>query len=570
MSNTTVNNNASSYVGRELSERSMKSYSQAGTADGRLKIVVDGFDTIIKDSQTSKDEKELAGFAKGFIGRLSCTPRNDKSISGLFRGLMQGKSNDSSLQVAAGWTFLSAIASTAPAAPGALMAVALKAASSTLEDNSKALCLMENGLDEIQNSTKTSQDEKTLAAFGKKLMKDSSEHPYTVRVAGTAFLTAIATLNNGPVLAAMTKAIKDGAGRFDNSPQAVDFMDKAVDGLMNDSLISQDQKSLLAFGREFSKKVSNSPLLQVAAGKTFLDAAGSSAKPQASAIMAKAVSKAVSETDSRFVKVELLMDGLSEIIINPTTSQREKALAASTKQLMNEISNNQDVKFATGAAVLDAFASGNTGSEVPVLAKAVKAALCESESRRAGEVMKSGFEQIYKNGDASEKERSLAASANRLAGWLDVLDSVAVYRAGTVLLDAMASGTDKSNMETLVTAVSGTLDLGRESSGERCKNSLLEIVMKDISTESQASQSIRTLAQTGAAQKNYADKLKAFREIERIIKEEPGMASELEQMAKACNGEQHSGQIETIDDKVSIDGVKISRKSLNHMGYAVK
>jgi len=48
------------------------------------------------------------------------------------------------------------------------------------------------------------------------------------------------------------------------------------------------------------------------------------------------------------------------------------------------------------------------------------------------------------------------------------------------------------------------------------------------------------------------------------------MVSELEQMAKACDGEQHSGRIETIDDKVSIDGVKISRKSLNHMGYAVK
>jgi len=48
------------------------------------------------------------------------------------------------------------------------------------------------------------------------------------------------------------------------------------------------------------------------------------------------------------------------------------------------------------------------------------------------------------------------------------------------------------------------------------------------------------------------------------------MASEIEQMAKACDGGQHSGQIETTDDKVNIDGVKISRKSLNHMGYAVK
>jgi hypothetical protein len=182
-------------------------------------------------------------------------------------------------------------------------------------------------------------------------MKDSSEHPYTVRVAGTAFLTAIATLNNGPVLAAMTKAIKDGADSFENSPQAVSFMDKAVDGLMNDSLISQDQKSLLAFGREFSNKVSNSPSLQVAAEKTFLDAAGNSAKPQASAIMAKAISGAVSGTDCRQDKVELLRDGLSEIIINPSTSQREKALAASTKQLMSEISNNHEVKFAAGAAL---------------------------------------------------------------------------------------------------------------------------------------------------------------------------------------------------------------------------
>jgi len=568
MSNTTVNNYASSYVGRELAERSMKSYSRAGTADGRIKTIVDGFDAIIRDSQTSKDEKDLAEFAKGFIGRLSCTPRNDKSISGLFRGLVQGKRNDSSLQVAAGWTFLSAIASTAPAAPGALMAEALKTASSKLEDNSKALCLIENGLDEIQNSTKTSRDEKTLAAFGKKLMRDSSERPYLAGVAGTAFLTAIATLNNGPVLAAITKAINDGADRFGNSPQAVNFMDKAVDGLMNDSLISQDQKSLLAFGRDFSKKLSNSPSLQVAAGKTFLDAAGSSAKSQAVSIMAKAISGAVGQAGYSQKQVELLSDGLSEIIINPTTSQCEKALAASTKQLMSEISENYDVKFAAGASILDEFASGNIGSEVPVLAKAVKAALHKTDSNFAGEVMKSGFDQIYRNSGASEKERALAASARDLSDWLDLLDSAAVYRAGTVLLDAMASGTDKSNVETLVTAAGSTLDLGRYR--ENIRNNILGIVMKAISTQSRASQSIRTIAMTGAAKERYADKLKAFHEIERIIKEEPGMASEIEQMAEACYGDQRPSQIETVDDNVIIDGVKISRKSLKHLGYELK
>jgi len=122
----------------------------------------------------------------------------------------------------------------------------------------RSLCLMNNGLDVIQKSPKTSQDEKALAVCAAKMIKSVSSDQAMAKAAGTAFLSSIATLNNRPVLAAVINAVNDGAGSLGNSTSAANLMGKSIDGLLKDNLLSQDQKSLLSFGWNFSKKLTES------------------------------------------------------------------------------------------------------------------------------------------------------------------------------------------------------------------------------------------------------------------------------------------------------------------------
>ncbi|MHC9543120.1 MAG: hypothetical protein AB9903_26725 [Vulcanimicrobiota bacterium] len=600
MSNTTVNNNTSSYVGRELAGRIYQASSQCNSDDARLKTMVDGFDTIVKDTQTTKDEKELADFAKGFLGRLSSSPGKGKSISGFFKGLLHNNSDDIPLKARAGWAFIAALRSAESASYGSLMAEAQSDALSKLlsmkredskplgkydyrsprdtqllwslkqVDDSQPLCLIDNGLNEIQNSTKTSQDEKTLAAFGTKMMKSASQDQIMARVAGSAFLSSIVTLNNGPVAAALMKAIQSGAYSFEDSSQAVVFMDKAIEGLMNDTLLSQDQKSLLTFGRDFSKKVSNIPLLQVAAEKEFFEAAGSSVNAQPLSVMAKAIYNAAFQSKYEGNKVEVVENGLREIIISPATSQREKALVASGKELMKTRNNDYGVELVTGEALVRAFASGNAGPAGQTIAKVMKEAVNKSELSSSVEIMNKGFKQLRCNGEITEKERELAGFEGNLSYIKNQDGNAVLFKAQSVLLDAIASGTDRSNMEIFVASVKEAMSVEIDKSNVNVKDHFLASALKALGEMPQASPAVRILAQNGAAREKFSDKMNAFQEIEKIVKGEPGITTALDRMANACDGEQHSGQIETTDDKVNIDGVKISRKSLNHMGYAVK
>lgn len=562
MSTTTVNSCASTFVGRELSERVMKASSQAGTDDGKLKTILDGFDTIIRDSQTSKEEKELAEFAKGFTGKISCAPKQEKGLTGLFRGLMQEKTKSTSFQIAAADTFLSAMASTSPVTPGVLMAESVKKAALSAEDNTKALNIMNNGLDEILGSTKATQDEKTLANFGKMLINSSPEHPYMARVAGATFLTAIATLNNGPVVTSIISAIKNGTDEIGDTNTAVQFLDKASDRLLSEALLSQDQKSLLSFGREFSNKVSGSPAVKVAAAKTFLDALGSASMPRPSSIMAKAVSEAASQAENYNAGAKIIEDGFSEIIISADTSQQEKALAATGKKLMNEISSCNNIKAVTGKVVLDEIASAHTGSAVPVMAKAVKAAVSEARTDDEPEVMSSGCGQILSHSDGTGKEKLLAASGQYFGEMMNTYGRTGIRTILDKVLDAISSGNGESNVETVVRATRTSLDAMNKDNTEKTFNGVLESALKVLDSKAQASSHIRDLAKIGLSQKSYSDRLKTLQQIEEAVKAEPGMTTAIEEMKEACNGGQHSRQIETEEDKVNIDGVKISKRAL--------
>lgn len=613
MSTTSVNNGASRFVCRELAARACNAYENNKDAAVRLKAMMDGFDAIINDTQTTKDDKELADFAKGFLGGLSSSPGTEKSVSGFFKGLIHNKYDDIPLKAIAGWAFMASLKSSGPACYGSLMAQALNYASSKLSSmqnersdspadkhvpadtmqlwslgsssdqgtDSRVLCLLNNGLDVIQKSPKTSQDEKTLAACATKMMKSVSSDPTMAGAAGTAFLNSIVTLNNGPVAAAVMNAINDGAVSLGNSTSAANLMEKSVDGMMKDNLLSQDQKSLLSLGWNFSKKLSHSPALQVAAAGAFLEAIGGSAKPQELPVLTKSISRALDEVetlekqrkrspydsyyenDTYSARKQIIEDGLSELLTSNATSQREKALIVSGREMIKGFSRDTDgAKIAAGRAIIDTLASGFTGSIVPVLAKAVKATSGKANRLQTNNAELACFRQISGLSEATEKERTMATLAMNLRNTYNADGNAALCRSQAVLLDALASGTNKSAMEVFVEAVRNAIVIRANGYVDPEEVSLLTGVLDDLSNDSKASPAVRLIAKNGAARDSYSDKVKAFDEIEMIVKKEPGIGTALDLMSREDDGEQHSGRIEIVDEKfVDIDGIRVSRRS---------
>jgi hypothetical protein len=612
MSTTTVNYNASRYVCRELAARACNAYENNKDAAVRLKAMMDGFDTIINNTQTTKEDKELADFAKGFLKGLSSSPGTEKSISGFFKGLIHNKYDDIPLKAIAGWAFMASLKSAGPACYGSLMAQALNYASSKLSSmqnehsdspadqhvpadtkqlwslrssnqgaETRTLCLLNNGLDEIQKSPKTSTDEKTLAGCATKMIKSVSSDPAMAGAAGTAFLNSIITLNNRPVTAAVMNAINDGAVSLGNSTSAANLMEKSVDGMMKDTLLSQDQKSLLSFGWNFSKKLSHSPALQVAAAGAFLEVIGGSAKPQELSVMVKSISRAVDEVetlekhrkrgpyesyyenDTYPARKQIIEDGLSELLTSNATSHREKALIVSGREMIKGFSRDTDgAKIAAGRAIIDTLASGFTGSMVPVLAKAVKATSGKANRLQTNNAELACFRQISGLSEATEKEKTIATLAMNLRNSYDPDGNAALCRSQGVMLDALASGTSKSAMEVYIEAVRNAILIRSNGYVAPEEVSLLTGVLDDLSNDPKASPAVRLIAKNGAASKSYSVKVKAFDEIEMIVKKEPGIGTALDRMSKEDDGEQRSGRIEIVDEKfIDIDGVRVSRRT---------
>jgi len=615
---TSINNRDSSFVGRELAERACSAFTKTKDDAVRMKAMMDGFDTIINDAQTTKDEKALADFAKGFIGKLSSSPKTEKSVSGFLKSLVHNKYDDIPLQARAGWAFMDALKSAGPADYGSLMAEAVNGASSKMSSiqnersnspadrhipadtkqlwslgsssdqgtDSRVICLLNNGLDEIQKSPVTSQDAKALATCAINMIKNVSSDPVMAEAAGTAFLSAIVTLNNGPIPAALMNAVNDGAGRLGNSTKATELMEKSVDELMKDTLLSQDQKSLLSLGWNFSKKLSHSPALRVAAAGVFLDAIGGSSKPQELSVLVKSISRAVDEVetlekhrkrgpyesyyenDTYPARKQIIEDGLSELLLSNATSQREKGLIVSGREMIRGFSSDSDgAKIAAGKAIIDTLASGFTGSMVPVLAKAVKATSGKANRLQTNSAELACFKKISGLSEATDKERTIATLAMNLRNSYDPDGNAALCRSQAVLLDALASGTNKSAMEVYIEAVRQAVLIrpnGYVAPEEVC---LLTGVLDDLSKDPKASPAVRLIAKNGAASKSYPDKVKAFDEIEMIVKKEPGIGTALDLMSKEDDGEQHSGRIEIVDEKfVDIDGIKVSRRSSSSSG----
>lgn len=151
------------------------------------------------------------------------------------------------------------------------------------------------GLQEIQSSTVTCQDDKALAAFGAKLMKSLQEDSGLARLSGTAALSSIALVNSGPLTSAMTGVISHCLNRLrsnrdDNEAECAQvgrFIKTAFAGLAEEPLFSSARKELLISGVDICSRVDGGPAEQAEAAGAFIGAVASYVTPDPAAVIAE-------------------------------------------------------------------------------------------------------------------------------------------------------------------------------------------------------------------------------------------------------------------------------------------
>jgi hypothetical protein len=276
--------------------------------------------------------------------------------------------------------------------------------SSGSSDDDRSLFL--RGFNEIKNNDNTTSDEQRLAELAINFGSDVRNNWDAINVREPVMNTIAAGITGptGVIIAETTKAAASNASDG-KTTRSVIFT--GLDEIEKNPGTSTQDKELAKLGKAFGDGVSND-WDAVKIRKPVIDAIQSGVTGSKGEIIAEITTQAASNASDGKTTRSVIFTGLDEIEKNPGTSTQDKELAKLGKAFGDGVSNDWDaVKIRK--PVIDAIQSGVKGSKGEIIAEiTTQAASNASDGKTTRSVIYKGLDEIEKNPGTSTQEKELA------------------------------------------------------------------------------------------------------------------------------------------------------------------